>query len=237
MWDSQTRIRQLTWFYPSPSCNDTKGINVNSYQRKVYTLHSSFWIWCNRPSRYYTQTYTDSHTQSEEVEGARDDPFWPREIPSLGLISRVSHSPVVVREWSSAQFFKNWSLVKLNSLWRHFEGLIISAGGRCNTWWVINLRILSTDNHTLVSQSQNLPSTQRNRCWGWGQKTGTGTGVLVPWNSGTRSWILGNSEKVSSPPIYDRNLSFYFLFQQEKFFIFYFIFNILYKIYKFIIDI
>lgn len=94
------------------------GINVNSYQKKVYTLHSSFWIWCDRLPGYHTQTYTDSHMQSEEAEGARDDPFWLREIPSLGLISRVSHSLVVAREWSSAQFFKNWSLVKLNSLWR-----------------------------------------------------------------------------------------------------------------------
>lgn len=59
--DSQTGIQQLTPFYPSPSCNDTMGINVSSYQKQEYTFHSSFWIQCNR--------YLDirqTQTQSEE---------------------------------------------------------------------------------------------------------------------------------------------------------------------------
>lgn len=136
------------------------GINVNSYQKEVYTFHSSFWIRCNRLLGIIPR-HTDSHMQSEEVEEARDDPFWPREIPSLGLISQVSHSLVVVTEWSSAQFFKNWSLVKLNLLWRHFEGLIISTGGSCNTWRVINLRILSTDNHTGEPESESTLNTKK----------------------------------------------------------------------------
>ena len=60
--DSQTAMQQLTRFYPSPSCNDTMGINVSSYQKQEYTFHSSFWIRCNR---YLDIRHTQTHTQSE----------------------------------------------------------------------------------------------------------------------------------------------------------------------------